>query len=78
MTRARTNLVVIMSDEHDPRYMGSSGHPFIRTPNLDRLAARAQLHQRLYAMPHLRAGTGRLRHRRLCPSDRLLGQRHRL
>ncbi len=34
------NMLVIMSDEHDPRYMGCSGHPFIHTPNLDALAAR--------------------------------------
>ncbi len=36
----RRNVVVIMSDEHDPRFMGCSGHPFIRTPHLDALAAR--------------------------------------
>jgi choline-sulfatase len=35
-----TNTLIICSDEHDPRYMGCSGHPFVRTPNLDRLAAR--------------------------------------
>ena len=35
-----TNVLFIFSDEHDPRYMGCSGHPFIKTPNLDRLAAR--------------------------------------
>ena len=34
------NLVVIMSDEHHPRAMGAAGHPFVVTPNLDRLAAR--------------------------------------
>jgi len=34
------NLVVIMSDEHHPRAMGAAGHPFAKTPNLDRLAAR--------------------------------------
>ena len=34
------NLVVIMSDEHHPRAMGVAGHPFVDTPNLDRLAAR--------------------------------------
>ena len=34
------NLLIIMSDEHDPRFMGASGHPFVRTPNMDRLAAR--------------------------------------
>ncbi|MGQ0547085.1 MAG: sulfatase-like hydrolase/transferase [Betaproteobacteria bacterium] len=34
------NLVVIMSDEHDPRWMGCSGNALVQTPNLDRLAAR--------------------------------------
>ena len=34
------NVLFIFSDEHDPRYMGSSGHPFVKTPNLDKLAAR--------------------------------------
>jgi choline-sulfatase len=29
-----------MSDEHDPRIMGCSGHPFVQTPNFDRLASR--------------------------------------
>ncbi|MBT2326962.1 sulfatase-like hydrolase/transferase [Variovorax paradoxus] len=33
------NVIVIMSDEHDPRFMGCSGHPFIKTPHLDGLAA---------------------------------------
>ncbi len=35
-----TNLLVIMSDEHQARAMGCAGHPFVQTPNLDRLAAR--------------------------------------
>lgn len=34
------NIVVIMSDEHNPEFMGCSGHPFIKTPHLDALAAR--------------------------------------
>jgi len=38
------NLIIIMSDEHDPRYMGCSEHatwkPFMHTPVLDALAAR--------------------------------------
>ena len=34
------NLVIVMSDEHDPRFMGHMGHPRVRTPNMDRLAAR--------------------------------------
>ena len=34
------NVVVIMSDEHNPKIMGCAGHPIISTPNLDALAAR--------------------------------------
>ena len=34
------NLLIIMSDEHDPRWMGCSGDRLVQTPNLDRLAAR--------------------------------------
>jgi choline-sulfatase len=33
------NTLVILSDEHQARAMGCSGHPFVRTPHLDRLAA---------------------------------------
>lgn len=33
-----TNLLVIMSDEHNPKIMGASGHPIVKTPNLDALA----------------------------------------
>ena len=35
-----TNLLVLMSDEHNPKFLGAAGHPFIRTPHLDALAAR--------------------------------------
>ncbi len=34
------NLLVIMSDEHNPKVLGNAGHPIIHTPNLDGLAAR--------------------------------------
>ncbi len=34
------NLIVFMSDGHDPRYLGSTGHPLMHTPALDRLAGR--------------------------------------
>jgi choline-sulfatase len=34
------NLLFIMSDEHNKRVLGCYGHPLIKTPNLDRLAAR--------------------------------------
>lgn len=35
-----SNLLVIMSDEHQARALGCAGHPFVETPNLDALAAR--------------------------------------
>ena len=34
-----SNLLVIMSDEHNPKVAGYSGHPVIQTPNLDKLSA---------------------------------------
>ena len=35
-----SNLLFILCDEHNPRVLGCNGHPLIRTPHLDRLAAR--------------------------------------
>lgn len=35
-----SNLLIIMSDEHQARAMGCAGHPLVQTPNLDALAAR--------------------------------------
>jgi choline-sulfatase len=40
MADRRPNLLVIMSDEHDPRVSQPYGHPFVRTPNVQRLAER--------------------------------------
>ena len=37
---SRGNLLVMLSDEHQARAMGCAGHPFVKTPNLDALAAR--------------------------------------
>ena len=34
------NVIVIMSDEHDPRHSGCYGSPRVQTPNLDALARR--------------------------------------
>lgn len=34
------NVIVIMSDEHNPQVLGCAGHPIVKTPNLDALAAR--------------------------------------
>jgi choline-sulfatase len=36
----RPNFVVIMSDQHSPHVLGCAGDGVVRTPNLDRLAAR--------------------------------------
>ena len=36
---AAKNLVVIMSDEHNPKVAGYAGHPVFATPHLDRSAA---------------------------------------
>ncbi|MEO1557749.1 MAG: sulfatase-like hydrolase/transferase [Pseudomonadota bacterium] len=37
---SRSNLLIIMSDEHQARALGCAGHPIVQTPNLDALAAR--------------------------------------
>lgn len=34
------NVLYIMSDEHNPKMLGCYDHPQVKTPNLDRLAAR--------------------------------------
>ena len=33
------NVLLLMSDEHNPRVIGSYGDPVVQTPTLDRLAA---------------------------------------
>lgn len=39
MTIDRPNIVFVCSDQHSHRYTGFSGHPYVETPNLDRIAA---------------------------------------
>ena len=34
----RPNFLVIMSDEHGPMWSSAYGHPFVRTPNMERIA----------------------------------------
>ena len=34
------NVLVLMSDEHNPKFLAAAGHPVIHTPTLDALAAR--------------------------------------
>ena len=42
------NILYIISDQHNPRLMGCSGHPVIQTPNLDALAARGTRFRNAY------------------------------
>ena len=37
---AGRNLLILMSDEHNPKVLGAAGHPLAKTPHLDALAAR--------------------------------------
>lgn len=40
MSPTPQNMLVIVSDEQAAQYLGCSGHPIVKTPNLDKLAAR--------------------------------------
>ena len=42
------NFVILRSDEHNPRISSLEGHPFIQTPNLERLAERGTVYQSHY------------------------------
>ena len=40
MTPERHNTLILLTDEQDALVMGCAGHPFVKTPNMDALAAR--------------------------------------
>ena len=42
------NLLLIMSDQHSRKALGCYGHPLVKTPNIDRLAARGTLFKNAY------------------------------
>lgn len=42
------NLLILMDDEHSSKALGCYGHPFVKTPHLDRLAASGTLFERAY------------------------------
>ena len=48
MAETPPNVVLIVSDQHNPRLAGYAGHPTIRTPNLDALAASGTVFDRAY------------------------------
>jgi len=43
-----SNVVLFMSDEHNPLYSSPYGHPFVETPNMQRLAERGTLFRNAY------------------------------
>lgn len=43
--RHRRNLIFILSDDHGYNIMSATGHPWIKTPSLDRLAKGGALFQ---------------------------------
>ena len=43
-----SNFVVLMSDEHNPFYSSVYGHPFVKTPNMQKLAETGTLFQNAY------------------------------
>ena len=42
------NLLIVMSDEHRKDAIGNMGHPIVKTPNLDALAARGTIFENAY------------------------------
>ena len=48
MSVAAKNLLIIISDEHRKDAMGCVGHPIVKTPNLDALAARGTVFENAY------------------------------
>ena len=48
-TVRRPNILVICSDEHQASKLGVRGHPLVRTPNLDKLAAGGAHFTRAYS-----------------------------
>lgn len=44
----RPNILLIMSDEHAPHFAGYHGHPLVKTPQLDKLAAEGVVFDNAY------------------------------
>lgn len=43
-----SNVVILISDEHNPKYASPYGHPMVRTPNMARLAQTGTLFENAY------------------------------
>lgn len=44
----RNNVVLFMSDQHNPKFTSLHGHPLVRTPNLERFAASGVVFENCY------------------------------
>ena len=44
----KPNILILHTDQHNARVMGCAGHPDVKTPTLDRLAARGMRFERAY------------------------------
>ena len=42
------NLIILLSDEHNKRMLGVSGHSHVKTPNMDRMASEGSLFENAY------------------------------
>ena len=42
------NILIFITDQFHPRCLGYAGHPVVRTPNIDRLAASGMIFDRMY------------------------------
>lgn len=51
--KARRNLVVILSDDHSYNTMSCAGHPWLKTPGMDRMASRGALFSNAFATTSL-------------------------
>ena len=67
-----TNMLYIISDQHNEGLMGCAGHPVVQTPNLDRLASRGTRFNNAYTNLCARACV--IGYGALCSRYRLLGQ----
>jgi len=43
-----SNVLLLISDEHNPFFSSPYGHPYVRTPNMERLAERGTLFENAY------------------------------
>ena len=71
------NILFIMCDQLRNDYLSCYGHPVLKTPNIDALAARGVLFNRAYVqVTDLRAVANEHLHRTLCHLSRLDLERH--